>query len=88
MAQLYTQSKSNVFIASLDAENAFDTLWSAGLFFKLMNKIPDQSWRVMVHYYNQSRACVRYNGVRSALFSIDVGVKQGGLLPPFYLTFT
>ena len=38
--QLYTQNKSSVYVASLDAEKAFDSLWRDGLFYKLAGRIP------------------------------------------------
>ena len=47
----------------------------------------DHYWRVLVNYYGQSRICVRHNGQRSALFSVNGGVKQGGTLSPYLFNF-
>jgi hypothetical protein len=40
----YTSGNSPVHIISLDASKAFDKLWRAGLFFKLINKLEPPLW--------------------------------------------
>ena len=85
--QYYNKRGASVFIASLDAEKAFDSLWRNGLYHKLMGRIPDYAWRALVNYYSASRACVRLNGQRSSIFTITGGVKQGGILSPFLFNF-
>ena len=83
----YNHGGSSVFIASLDAEKAFDSLWRCGLFYKLIGKLPDHTWRALVNYYEQSRVRVRLDGQLSDVFSITGGVKQGGILSPFLFNF-
>ena len=83
----YNHGGSSVFIASLYAEKAFDSLWRCGLFYKLIGKLPDHTWRALVNYYEQSRVRVRLDGQLSNVFSITGGVKQGGILSPFLFNF-
>ena len=83
----YNRGGASVYVASLDAEKAFDSLWRDGLFYKLIGIVSDYAWRTLVNYYSQSRACVRLDGQLSDTFHISGGVKQGGILSPFLFNF-
>ena len=74
-------------MASLDATKAFDRLWRAGLFFKLLDRIPMDTWRVLYSYYSSSRGAVRVGSSISDLFQIKDGVKQGGIISPLLFNF-
>lgn len=83
----YNSRRSNVYIISLDAQKAFDSLWRNGLFYKLMRKIPDIFWRGIVNYYNSSTVKIKHEGTTSESFEINGGVKQGGILSPYLFNF-
>ena len=62
---------STVFISSLDASKAFDRVKHTTLFKKLMDrKMPFSIIKVLMNWYGKLSACVRWNGVLSAKFSI------------------
>ena len=50
----YKRSKTLCYVASLDAEKTFDSLWRKGLFFKLIDKIDSNFWILLYEYYSQS----------------------------------
>jgi hypothetical protein len=72
---------------SLDAAKAFDKLWRAGLFHKLIGKISEASWRAIYAYYQRSQIVVSHNGERGPLTKTEEGVKQGGILSPHLFNF-
>jgi len=75
---------STVHLASLDATKAFDKLWRDGLFFKLKDKINSCLWRIIVSYYNNSKIIVKIRAEKSEAYGITEGVKQGGVLSPYF----
>ena len=80
----YTKNGSACKIASLDAEKAFDKVWRNGLFFKLKNKLNDTYWFLLKLYYDSSTGIILSKNLSTfAEFSINCGVKQGGILSPF-----
>jgi len=80
----YIQHRSSCKIASLDAEKAFDKVWRDGLFHKLKAKLSYTYWFLLKTYYNSSKAIIlNENRVPFNEFSINCGVKQGGILSPY-----
>ena len=80
----YKRSKTPCYVASLDAEKAFDSLWRKGLFFKLIDKIDSNFWILLYEYYSQSDGLISLSeNQQSNVFRINKGVKQGGVLSPF-----
>jgi hypothetical protein len=80
----YKRSKTPCYVASLDAEKAFDSLWRKGLFFKLIDKIDSNFWLLLYEYYSQSDGLISLSeNQQSKIFRINKGVKQGGVLSPF-----
>lgn len=80
--QFYKSGGSHCWAASLDATKAFDRVWRTGLFYKLMDKIPVEIWRILFLYYKSSTGIVRLGDRCSRKFVIEEGVKQGGILSP------
>ena len=79
----YTENKTGIKIASLDAEKAFDKVWRNGLFFKLIEKMDPTMWYILKIYYDSSKGTIDLgDGLLSDLFPISFGVKQGGILSP------
>ena len=73
---------SALFVCSLDAEKCFDSIWHAGLFYKLMGVIPDTHWLFMYNWYSNSYAQVRWGNKLSNIFNVRKGMKQGSILSP------
>lgn len=85
--EYYRRGGSQCYVVSLDASKAFDKLWREGLFYKLMDKIPDIIWRSLYLYYQNSTGLVNIKSSKSDLFEIRQGVKQGGVLSPILFNF-
>jgi hypothetical protein len=72
-----------LYIASLDSEKAYDSIWRHGLFFKLMNAIDPQFWLILRDYYSKSDGVFKINGVTdNDIVKSTRGVKQGGVISP------
>ena len=72
-----------LYIASLDSEKAYDSIWRDGLFFKLMNAIDPQFWLILRDYYSKSDGVFKINGVTdNDIVKSTRGVKQGGVISP------
>jgi hypothetical protein len=77
-----------LYIASLDSEKAYDSIWRDGLFFKLMNAIDPQFWLILRDYYSKSDGVFKINGVTdNDIVKITRGVKQGGVISPKLFNF-
>ena len=85
--QLYRDGGSPCWAASLDATKAFDRLWRSGLFYKLIDKIPDVIWRILFLYYKSSKGMIKQGNSISKAFAIEEGVKQGGIISPLLFNF-
>ena len=44
----YSEEKMPLYIASLDSEKAYDSIWRDGLFFKLIGIIDHQFWVILL----------------------------------------
>jgi hypothetical protein len=75
-------SSSPLFVCSLDAEKCFDSLWHFGLFFKLLDKVPNSHWLFLFLWYKSMRSIVMWENTHSLSFSITRGTKQGSVLSP------
>ena len=80
---------SDCYVAFLDASKAFDTVWHDGLFSKLYDfGIRGKALRVIINSYQGMQSYVQVNGVKSRLFQIMQGVRQGGVASTwFYLLY-
>jgi len=83
----YNRSKSPLYIVSLDCQKAFDKVWRAGIFFKLIGKINKFTWRAIITYYNQSAIKVKLNKLISTCYKTSEGCKQGGVLSSFLFNY-
>lgn len=83
------ETGEKAFVAFLDIHKAFDTVWHSGLFRKLkcLNISPTYL-DIIVHAYKNIKGVVSINGCQSTPFSIQQGIRQGGVLSSFlYLVF-
>ena len=75
--------KLKAFVAFLDAQKAFDSVWHAGLLVKLHQRgISGQIWHLINHWYSSSFTSVLWEGNCSPYVPILQGVRQGAILSP------
>ena len=80
----YTCSGSTVNLCALDVKKAFDKLNHYGLFLKLMDRmVPGGLLLVLEYWLDICTTCVRWDDSISEFFSVDCGVRQGGVLSPY-----
>jgi len=74
---------STVNICALDLSKAFDKMNHHALFIKLMKRnIPIEILCVLELWFSSCYTCVKWHGVRSAFYQINIGIRQGGVLSP------
>ena len=78
-----TRRGSPVYVCSLDAEGAFDSIPHAILLKKSLGIIADKFWRLMVYWYRKLTVQVKWENVLSEDIPIRKGTRQGGLSSPF-----
>lgn len=84
----YKMEEKPLYIACLDSEKAYDSVWRAGLFYKLINNITNQFWYIARQYYNQSIGYFKIDGIMEEVeIIIERGVKQCGVLSPQLFNF-
>ena len=81
-AAYYIDKRSPLFCCSLDAEKCFDSIWHAGLMYKLCTVLPSHHWMLLYRWYKSTTATVRWNGSNSMPFPVTKGMRQGSLLSP------
>ena len=74
---------SPVYVCSLDAEGAFDSIPHSILFKKALNVIEMMYWRILVYWYSKLVVQIRWGTQLSSTISIWKGTRQGGLSSPF-----
>ncbi len=71
----------DTYAAFLDTSKAFDTVWHSGLFLKLLEfGLPGKFLRLLINSYTAISSCVVVNGVRSSVFPLMQGARQGGIM--------
>ncbi|XP_063961110.1 uncharacterized protein LOC129267838 [Lytechinus pictus] len=85
--ELNTAHKFPTYLALLDAEKAFDTVWHRGLFEKLKSSHLDPSIQDMLEsMYHGIESKVFWKGAASNPIPITQGVRQGGVMSPLLYT--
>jgi len=82
--QYYKSTGSHLFVCSLDAEKCFDKIWHRGLLHKLKDILPVADWLLTYRWYENLKACVKWQGYNSSFFDISRGIRQGSLLSPIF----
>ena len=73
----------------MDASKAFDKVNHWTLFKKMIDSgMPPIFVILIVTWYCEQHACVRWGSTLSPKFNISNGVRQGGILSPLFLTCT
>ena len=85
---LYKKYKENLFIAFIDYQKAFDTIWRAGLWNKLVKEgVKGKFLNIIKDMYKKSKSCVFLNNKKSGSFASYAGVRQGEILSPLLFAF-
>lgn len=83
LLDLMLKSKRKLFCAMIDFRRAFDTIWRAGLWLKLLrNGITGKCFVVIKNMYSNIRSCVLHSNHVSGYFHSHIGVRQGENLSP------
>jgi len=83
VVEYFNDKGSNVYIGALDASKAFDRLNHYKLYSTLIDRgLPIYFIELVINWYNNLYACVRWNGVFSYSFPVKSGVRQGSILSP------
>lgn len=81
----YVKHGSPMFAVFLDASKAFDRVNHSSLFKKLIQRnVPMCFVRLLESWYGQQLMQVRWDCHFSQPFSVSNGVKQGGVLSPYF----
>lgn len=81
---LLSKDKRKIYCAFIDFKRAFDTVWRAGLWQKLLNsEVKGKCFNVIYNIYKEIKSCVLVNDKYSNFFQCSVGVRQGENLSPF-----
>jgi hypothetical protein len=68
---------------ALDLSKAFDKMNHHALFIKLMKRhFPLELIIILEKWFSSCYTCVNWYGVKSLFFSVNIGVRQGGVLSP------
>ena len=76
-------SKKKLFCAFTDFKKAFDMVWRAGLWQKLLKYgLKGRCFTIILSMYKSIKSCVIVNGEQSSFFDCNSGVRQGENLSP------
>ena len=83
LIELMKSRKRKLFCCFIDFSKAFDSVWRAGLWQKLLKSgIDGKLFRTINSMYQNIKSCVRVNGIHSPFFASLCGVRQGENLSP------
>ena len=81
--EILKSRKQKLFCCFVDFSSAFDSVWRAGLWHKLLrNGIDGKVFKVIYNMYNDIKSCVSVLGNESPFFTSLSGVRQGENLSP------
>ena len=84
LISLYFSFGKKLFCSFIDLKKAFDKVWRAGLWKKMLEEgINGKCFKVIYNMYQNIKSCVRYKNENSDFFPCLSGVRQGENLSPF-----
>jgi len=79
----YANNASTVNICTVDVSKAFDKISHQALFSKLINrKAPLCLIKLLINWYSKCVSQVKWGSSLSKWFTLDHGIRQGGVLSP------
>jgi len=79
----FVSKGSTVNLCAIDIAKAFDKVNHYALYMKLMKRrIPVVLLNVIINLFSGCATCIKWDGLYSATFNIDFGVRQGSVLSP------
>ncbi len=83
LVDIYLSFKRKLYVAFIDYQKAFDTVWRAGLWSKLLKcGVKGRVLNVIKAMYSDIKSCISCNGEFSEFFACNIGVRQGENLSP------
>jgi len=83
LIDLFLSNNKKLYCAFVDYEKAFDRVWRAGLWYKLItNGIDGKLFNVIHNMYQDIKSCVMVDQEKSDFFGSMIGVRQGENLSP------
>ena len=83
LTELFKQKKKKLYCLFVDYSKAFDSVWRAGLWMKLLGHgINGKIFRVIYNLYQNIKSCIMYSGELSDFFRCYCSVRQGENLSP------
>ena len=80
----FVSRNTTVNICSLDLSKAFDKMNHDALFIKLMDRnVPLKLLCLIEFWFSHTQTCVQWDSFRSSFFTLQCGVRQGGVLSPY-----
>ncbi len=84
LIDIYFSKNRKLYCAFIDYKKAFDTIWRAGLWIKMVNNgIRGKIFNVIFNMYQNIKSQVVNNNESSEFFNSYIGVRQGENLSPF-----
>jgi hypothetical protein len=79
----YVNGGSTANICAIDLSKAFDKMNHHALFIKLMNRqLPIELLLILESWLSNCYTCIKWYGVQSNFFKVNIGIRQGGVLSP------
>lgn len=81
----YVKGQSTVNVCLLDLTKAFDKMNHSALLSKLLQRrCPVQLISIFEQWFQTATTCVKWGGSFSHFFHLQTGVRQGGVLSPYF----
>ena len=81
----FIKQGSTINLCALDLKKAFDKMNHHGLFLRLMDKmLPINALSTVEYWFSICSTCVRWGSCFSNFITLKCGVRQGGVLSPYF----
>jgi rubrerythrin len=78
------KKRQKVFVAFVDFQKAFDTIWRDGLFFKLLKTgLSTHLCKLLENMYSKLTSSIKVKNQRTDFFKSELGTRQGCHLSPW-----
>ena len=76
-------ANGKLYTCFIDFKKAFDSVWHAGLFYKLLHyKIGGRFYDLIKNLYSKTKCSIKCADKRTEFFNYQTGVRQGCILSP------